>query len=275
MYTHRSSLALVLAILAFPILPQALAAQSVYRQTEWMVYVEGDMFRQGASDGSTGPQRDVILNSFLIAKREVTFDEYDEFCLALGRERPDDHGWGRWSRPVINVTWRDAVEYCNWRSKKDGLTPAYMLDGPDVICDWGADGYRLPTEAEWEFAARGGKTSHGFPYPGGSDPASIGWCAGASSGQTHPVGEKIPNELGLYDMGGNVCEWCWDWYEDYPAGLARNPRGPFHAELKVMRGGSWFTSVSSMRPDKRFSADPEGRFNIVGFRLARSVPVKK
>jgi len=246
-----------------------------------MVYVEGGTFFQGSPDGEEGrsfdegPRREVTLSPFLIAKREVTFDEYDEYCSATGCVKPNDKAWGRWSRPVINITWLEALEYCNWRSRKDGLSPAYILDNSKVACDWESDGYRLPTEAEWEYAARGGKKSRGFRYSGSDDPEASAWYALNSGNRSHPAGGKAANELGLFDMSGNVWEWCWDWYAGYPLGAARDPRGPGEAALKVVRGGAWFNVVSNLRPSKRYYVDPAYKFDYLGFRLARSVQVKK
>ena len=253
-------------------------AQTDVRVPDWMVYVEGGTFLQGSPEGEPGrsfdegPRREVTLSPFLLAKREVTFDEYDEYCSASGKPRPEDKGWGRWSRPAIHVTWRDAVEYCNWRSRKEGLAPAYTLSAGEATCDWTADGYRLPTEAEWEYAARGGKKARGLPYPGGSDPEVLAWFSLNSGNRTHPAGGKTANELGLFDMAGNVWEWCWDWYAGYPAGKVSDPRGPDGAALKVARGGGYFNVVSNLRPAKRWFVDPAHKFDYLGFRLARSLP---
>jgi formylglycine-generating enzyme required for sulfatase activity len=269
-------LAALAALFAAPAL-----AQSDLRVPDWMAYVEGGTYLQGSPDSEAGrsfdegPRREVTLSAFLLAKREVTFDEYDEYCAASGKPRPDDKAWGRWSRPVIDVTWRDAVEYCNWRSKKDGLAPAYTLGGDAVTCDWAAEGYRLPTEAEWEYAARGGKKVRGLPYPGGADPEGLAWFSLNAGNRTHPAGGKAANELGLFDMAGNVWEWCWDWYAGYPVGKAADPRGPEGAALRVVRGGAYFNVASNLRPAKRWFVDPAHRFDYLGFRLARSLPPKK
>ena len=269
-----------LAALAALLAPFWVAAQADIRVPDWMVLVEGGTFLQGSPESEAGrsfdegPRREITVSSILLARREVTFDEYDEFCSATGRARPEDKGWGRWSRPAINVTWTDAVEYCNWRSRKDGLAPAYILDGGRVTCDWTAEGYRLPTEAEWEYAARGGRKTRGNPYSGGGDPETVAWYSLNSGNRSHPVGGKAPNELGLLDMSGNVWEWCWDWYAGYPAGRASDPRGPDGAALRVVRGGAWFNVVSNLRPARRWFVDPAYKFDYLGFRLARSLPSK-
>lgn len=255
-------------------------SQTVVRMPDWMAYVEGGTFLQGSPDSEEGrsfdegPRREVTVSSFLIAKREVTFDEYDEYCSDSGKPRPDDKGWGRWSRPVIGITWLEAVEYCNWRSKKDGLQPVYILDGSRVVCDWEAVGYRLPTEAEWEYAARGGKSGRNLRYSGSDNPETVAWYNLNSGNRSHPAGGKAANELDLQDMSGNVWEWCWDWYAGYPTSRDRDPRGPDAAALKVVRGGAWFNVASSLRPAKRYFVDPAHKFDYLGFRLARSVPAK-
>lgn len=270
-----------LAAITALVFAPSLGAQTDVWVPDWMVLVEGGTFLQGSPDSEAGrsfdegPVREVSVSAFLLGKREISFDEYDEFCSVSGRPRPDDKGWGRWSRPVMNVTWRDAVEYCNWRSRKEGLTPAYTLSGDEVTCDWTADGYRLPTEAEWEYAARGGRKSRSYPYSGGSDPEAAAWYGLNSGNRTHPVGGKAANELGLFDMAGNVWEWCWDWYAGYPAGKVSDPRGPGGAALRVVRGGAYFNVVANLRPAKRWFVDPAYKFDYLGFRLARSLPPKK
>ena len=109
--------------------------------------------------------------------------------------------------------------------QEEGRTPVYQINGNSVTANWSADGYRLPTEAEWEYAARGGKKSRGYKYSGGNSLGSVSWYDDNSGGQTHPVGQKQANELGLYDMSGNVYEWCWDWYGDYSSSSRETPGG--------------------------------------------------
>ena len=162
-------------------------------------------------------------------------------------------GYTNSNQPVVGISWHDAVAYCEWLSKQTGQT------------------YRLPTEAEWEYAARGGKESKGFYYAGSNELDEVGWYNENSEAKTQPVGEKKPNELGLYDMSGNVWEWCQDWYGDYPQGTLRDPKGPDTGQYRVLRGGSWHYYVSYCRLPLRFHYGPTGRVNGFGFRLARSL----
>ncbi len=241
-----------------------------------MVYVEGGAFTMGDTfdEGHIieKPARRVTVGSFYIGKYEVIFSEYDAFCQSVGRQKPDDRGWGRGNRPVINVSWFDAVAYCNWRSGIDGLRPAYVVNGMNVACDFTANGYRLPTEAEWEYAAKGGKIGRGYKHSGSDDPDAVAWHSNNSSGITHPVGQKRPNELGLYDMNGNVLEWCWDWFDTYAEAGTKNPSGPAAGSCRVIRGGGydnygrWYLHTSS-----RYNYPPGVISPDQGFRLVRSL----
>ena len=173
-------------------------------------------------EGKDETLHSVTLSDFLIGKNELTFDEYDAFCAATGREKPKDSGWGRGRRPVVRVSWEDAVAYCNWRSKQEGLKEVYTLNisSGKLTVNWGANGYRLPTEAEWEYAAR--EEGKKVRFGNGEDiaaPTKINFDAsvrqrysveGASKKKTLSVGSFSPNILGINDMSGNVWEWCWE-----------------------------------------------------------------
>lgn len=170
----------------------------------------------------------VKLNSFYMCKHEVTQAEYTEI---MGENPSDDEND---NFPVGEVTWSQAVEYCNKRSEKEGLKPCYALNLKGILeCDFTANGYRLPTEAEWEFAARGGNKSKGYKYSGSNDASEIAWVEYSESaglyelGEYHEVMTKAPNELGLFDMTGNMMEWCWDWYATWWDGEEplNNPKG--------------------------------------------------
>lgn len=161
--------------------------------------------------------------------------------------------------PVMNVSWDDAMSFCRMLTERERKA-GRLLEGYV---------YRLPTEAEWEFAARGGAQSCGFLYSGSNDLNEVGLYAGNSGGRIYPVGQKKPNELGFHDMSGNVYEWCYDWYGDYPDGLVTNPRGPVTGSNRVYRGGSWFIVARGCRVAFRFNdCSPSFTYYDLGFRLA-------
>lgn len=223
-----------------------------------MVKLEGGWFDMGSSDGDNDekPVHRVKVDSFAIAQYEVTFDEYDRFCEVTGKSKPDDNGWGRGKRPVINVSWTDASEYCRWLSSVTG------------------ENFRLPTEAEWEFAAKGGNKYQGFRFSGSDNLDEVAWNSGNSQGTTHEVGTKKPNELNLYDMNGNVWEWCSDWYNEtyYASSAESNPKGPLSGMYHSLRGGGWYSySGRVFRPAARVREVADYKDNTTGFRLARSL----
>ena len=170
--------------------------------------------------------------------------------------------------PVENVSWNDAIAFCNKLSEREGLRPYYRSGAEEQS---GGDGYRLPTEAEWEYACRAGSTTR---YSFGDDAASLGefaWYDGNSGSKTHPVGQKRPNAFGLYDMHGNVWEWCWDGYEEryYANSPTDDPLGPSQAAVRVIRGGSWDNDPRDARSANRSRGTPGDRDDDLGFRVAR------
>jgi formylglycine-generating enzyme required for sulfatase activity len=223
-------------------------------------------------------QHSVTVNAFYMGKYEVTQAEYE----AVMGTNPS-HFKGA-NLPVENVSWYDAVEFCNRLSQREGLTPAYTIDKSQSdpnnkgeydtvrwLVTWNpnANGYRLPTEAEWEYAAKGGNGSPGnYTYSGSNSADAVAWYSGNSGGTTQPVGTKERNSLGIYDMSGNVWEWCWDWYGNYASGTQNDPRGPSGAG-RVLRGGSWPDSAAIVRSAYRYYDTPSYRNYYIGFRLVR------
>jgi formylglycine-generating enzyme required for sulfatase activity len=221
-----------------------------------MVLVPAGSFTMGSRHGrdEEKPVHTVTLDAFLIDAHEVTQAEYEELGKREAFSNPS-HFQGA-DLPVEQVTWPQAALYCNARSRHEGLQPCYNED--TGACDFNASGYRLPTEAEWEYACRAGAESE---YAFGSDPRQLGdhaWYAANSARKTHPVGRKKPNAWGLYDMHGNVAEWCQDVYDPgyYASSPARDPRGPESGNDYVLRGGSWKSTADAVRSASRLGENP-------------------
>jgi formylglycine-generating enzyme len=243
------------------------------------VRVEGGTFQMGTPSGGNDNERPVhtvTVKSFNISKYQVTQKEWYEIMRTTVRQQRDmaDKSWPMRGEgdnyPMYYVSWYEVVEYCNRRSIKEGLKPAYRGSGDNIICDWNANGYRLPTEAEWEFAARGGINEYlTTEYSGSNSVGAVAWYDGNSGNSTQPVGTKAANSLGIHDMSGNVWEWCWDWYGSYASGSQTDPRGAVSGTYRVLRGGSWFNSAAGVRSASRYSFTPSGRGSDIGFRLVR------
>jgi formylglycine-generating enzyme len=274
------------------------------------VLVKAGSFQMGDEvgdlwDGCTPVHNVTLTYDYWIGKYEVTFEEYNDFCDSTERRHAYDNGWDGTDRPVINVSWRDAIAYCNWLSESEGLKPAYsheeeLLDiNGNVTTDiTQVEGYRLPTEAEWEYAASGGHEALPIPprflFSGSDDIDEVAWyfnntgeyiftgtsltadytSHGASKIQggksTQPVGKKQPNQLGLYDMSGNVWEWCHDWYGEYTSEDKTNPIGATSSHVRVMRGGSWIFGTNDCRVGSRLYRPPHEIIFRLGFRIART-----
>jgi formylglycine-generating enzyme required for sulfatase activity len=235
---------------------------------EGMVYVERGTFQMGSNSGEEDekPMHSVTVSDFYIGKYEVTQGDYK----AVTGKNPSRFTSSGNEAPVERLSWYDAVEFCNKLSDKDGLDRCYSGSGKSIKCNFDANGYRLPTEAEWEYAAKGGNKSKGYEYSGSNTIEEVGWYSNDSSSKTHPVGGKKSNELGIYDMSGNVWEWCWDWFGDYVGSAQTDPKGPASGSYRVRRGDSWFISVSNCRVANRNCFSPDGGYHHIGFRLARS-----
>jgi formylglycine-generating enzyme required for sulfatase activity len=235
-----------------------------------MIRVPGGVFWMGSRERAYADKErihEVTVESFYIAETEVTQALWKAVMGDNPSYFPGD------DRPVETVTWFDAVRFCNALSERERLTPAYLIEGDSVAWNRAANGYRLPSEAEWEYAARGGPRGGAGPldrvyYAGGENAADLGWYDKNSGRASKPVKSKGPNELGIYDMSGNVWEWCWDWYGPYPYDPAVE-REDFRKE-RVLRGGAWFTPVNLLRVTNRYWNGPSFKVNSVGFRLARN-----
>ena len=215
-----------------------------------MAYVKGGTFTMGATaeQGSDAydwekPTHSVTVSDFYIGKYEVTQAQWK----AVMGSNPSR--WKGDNLPVENVSWNDIQEFIQKLNAQTGKK------------------FRLPTEAEWEYAARGGNQSKGYKYSGSNSIGDVAWYYDNSSSKTHPVGQKTPNELGIYDMSGNVWEWCGDWYGSYSSSSQTNPTGPSSGSFRVLRGGSWSYIAGSCRVSRR-SYDPDYRSDNYGFRLA-------
>ncbi len=216
-----------------------------------MVRVEGGTFTMGAtaeqgSDASEDekPAHQVTLSSYMIGKTEVT----QALWQAVMGSNPSNFKGS--NLPVEEVSWEDCQTFIR---KLNALT---------------GKNFRLPTEAEWEFAARGGNNSRGYKYSGSNTLSNVAWYGDNSSYKTHPVATKAPNELGIYDMSGNVYEWCSDWYSSYSSSSQYNPTGPFSGSRRVNRGGSWHSIARDCRVSNRVNDDPALRYYGLGLRLA-------
>jgi formylglycine-generating enzyme required for sulfatase activity len=235
-----------------------------------MVFVQGGTFMMGSDSGYSDekPVHQVTLSSFMIGKFEVTQGLFQKVMGNNPSKYYNDSESPR--RPVESVSWYEAVAFCNKLSELAGLQTVYAISGTNVETDFSRNGYRLPTESEWEYAARGGNKSRNYKYSGSNDAGIVAWYDANSGDTTHAVGTKAPNELGLYDMSGNVWEWCWDWYKDsYDAGAQRNPLGASSGDNRVLRGGDKHNRASNLSATNRNQDDPSKRYVNVGFRVVR------
>lgn len=227
-----------------------------------------ELYNSSSDDGDSHekPVHSVTVSDFYIGKYEVMQGDYK---AVVGTNPAKNYGVGR-KYPVYYVSWYEAVEYCNKISDKEGFERCYTGTGDDIRCDFNANGYRLPTEAEWDYTAKGGNKSNGYRYAGSNDIGSVAWYDGNSGDKTHSAGGKQANELGIYDMSGNIWEWCWDWYGDHSSSAQSNPRGQNSGSTRVYRGGSLGCSASGCLIANRGNNFPALATRGLGFRIARS-----
>jgi len=257
--------------------PPVATGDSGFRQDN-MILIKGGTFQMGSDDGGSDekPVHSVSLSDFYLSRYELTVSEYLAFCNETKSHYPEWMEEGSRNKiktdasysyknlgksltdpnnPIVGVSWNDAVAYCKWLSQKTGRQ------------------YRLPTEAEWEYAARGGQPGikDDFKYAGSNGIDAVAWYDSNSGSKTHPVGEKAKNQLGLYDMSGNVHEWCSDWYASdyYHKSPAKDPKGPGSGSSRVLRGGAWDNYDVNCRVAYRVRYVPNFRYDSVGFRLAQ------
>ena len=203
---------------------------------------------------------------FFVAKKEITQKLWEEVM----ETNPSTHKGEQ--LPVEGISLYDAFEFCNKLSMNEGKSPCYRLLGTTWNYDKSADGYRILTGDEFIFAAKGGRISAGTNFSGSNSAAEVAWTKSNSGKQTHEVGTKKPNELGIFDMSGNVIEFCWDWEAPYEAGdLSKRYSGPKYGAERVMRGGSWNEYTLFVSAGDRYSYDPNEAYNFFGFRIAASV----
>jgi formylglycine-generating enzyme required for sulfatase activity len=265
-----------------------------------MVWVPAGSFQMGkdlgtAATGDIANAHMVTLTAgFYMGTYVVTQEQYEEvmgtnpssFQTSVAGE---DGTPGK--LPVEMVSWYDALVFCNKLSMARGLSPAYRISGETDPAEWGtvptssnatwnavevvdgSTGYRLPTEAQWEYAAKGGDPDaagwEGYTYAGSDTANDVSWNDTNSASKTHEVGKKAPNKLGIYDMSGNVWEWCWDWYGAYTNTAKTNPTGASSGSFRVRRGGHWGSSAEFVRSAYRYYSSPYSRNNYFGFRLVR------
>jgi formylglycine-generating enzyme required for sulfatase activity len=284
------------------------AISTTLENANLFVSVDGGTFTQGTDDTSRArnqrPAHQVTLSNYLINKYSTTFDDFDAFAVANKGAKPSSKTWRRGSTPVINVSFYDIVLFANWQSKKDGLTPVYAIDSATidtnnvdtadhrkwtVVPDWNASGYRLLTEAEYEYAARGGKLSHGYLYSGSDTLGNVAWTGNDTLADgtllgIQPVGRKQANELGIFDLSGNTGTLTWDKAYSvtvpagatpstatYPTDAVTNPKGiDGKYNRRVKRGGGPMSDESCNLVTARFFKKAGSGSQCFGLRLARS-----
>ncbi len=269
-----------------------------------MVFVPGGQYLMGAKDGNSYVAEEFIhpvrLSGFYIGRKELSLAEFRAFVEASGYQSDAERTGGAWllssgvftkdpqgswknpgfrqeeSEPVLCLSWNDALQYCNWLSLNQGYKPSYTMHDGQWRLDSSASGYRLPTEAEWEYAARGGAAtasgSRDNIYPGRGDIGALAWYLDNAASRSHPAGLKAPNILGIFDLSGNAWEWCHDFFSQdfYRSSPSQDPQGPEAGLTRSARGGSWASRARNCRVSQRYARPPGESYSYLGFRLARS-----
>ncbi|MDR2897674.1 MAG: formylglycine-generating enzyme family protein [Spirochaetaceae bacterium] len=298
----KRKLFLMSAVLAFAVMAVGCATKIVEVESEYagtLVLIEAGTFDMGSPESEEGHTTDETLhkvrltNGFYMGKYEITQGQYEAVMGSNPshfqvESRGYTAGDVQENRPVESVSWYDAIVFCNTLSMMEGLTPAYSKGGETdpgkwgavprrsdsdwnaITCNFDADGYRLPTEAEWEYACRAGTS-----YRAGTDTedaiSAAGWYRDNGKKMTREVGLKAANAYGLYDMLGNVSEWCWDWFGDIQGETQTNPTGTPTGSSRVIRGGGWFSVAVYLRSADRDYNNPYSRDYIIGFRVVRTL----
>ncbi len=241
-------------------------------QSKDLVPIPAGSFRMGSPDAEEGrwddegPVHEVRVSAFQCLRTPVTRQLYEK---VMG----EDPGWPEGKadvRPVNKVSWFDAARFCNRLSKEEGLEPCYEIDSRDVRWQLSADGFRLPTEAEWEYACRAGTQGRWSFGENEKDLGDHAWYGGNSGNKPQPVGEKKPNPWGLHDMHGHVREWCWDWFGPYSEEPQVDPTGSVKGRTRVLRGGSFFYEPRGLRSADRNWVRPGNQIRFIGFRCVRA-----
>lgn len=274
-------------------IPSSTAVGEYVIPPQGFIFVPSGSFTMGRTVGPGEsfelPTHNVTLNSFYIGRYEVTQSEWQ---TVMGYNPAVGFGEGS-NHPVYFVSWYDVLKYCNLRSIAEGLIPVYSISGSSdpanwgvvpasyndnwnaAYCNWGANGYRLPTESEWEYAARGATNLPDYLYSGSDDADTVAWYSynlsiGDYPPGVKPVGIKAPNGLGIYDMSGNVKEWCWDWFNGYSSNAQNNPYGPTSGDQRILRGGMFNSAIDYCQVSRRERFSPHLSEGSFGFRLCRS-----
>ena len=219
---------------------------------------------RGIYEQNERPARTVSLDAFYMSRTEITQQQYEDVMGA----NPSSSKAAK--QPVEKVTWHDALRFCNALSEREGLQPVYTDIEGNLTADFKANGFRLPTEAEWEYACRAGTSTTYYTGETVADLSRCAWFTGNADGRPHDVGQLEANDFGLHDMHGNVFEWCWDWFGRYTDNKVDNPLGRANGNRRIIRGGSWAGDADKCMTSYRASINPAIAYYFWGIRLCRS-----